>query len=224
MVSLRITPHCTGALCYHLTMSDVPWCGLYEKRREVNARYGSVFRLPTVRRAARLAESYLAPGIRILEVGPGTNPRGKRLAARVADATAVGVDPDGGDFRSLDEVEGTFGLALLLEVIEHLSLAESIDLLRGIHDRLEPGGALIVSTPNVFCPGRFLRDATHVTPFAYDELGGVLLLAGFEVESLFRVVPGHLFRRIGKTLISPLGRALGIDHAPSIAAVALRGN
>ena len=99
---------------------------------------------------------------------------------------------------------------------------------------MAPEGALVVSTPNVFCPGRFLRDATHVTPYAWDELGGALLLAGFEVEGLYRVVPGSFSRRIGKsliaraihdlsdrrTLIAPLGRGLGIDHAPSIAGLA----
>jgi SAM-dependent methyltransferase len=205
-------------------MDQVSWSGLYEKRREVSARYPSVYSLPTVRRAARLAEARLVPGIRILEVGPGTNPRGEKFAASVEGGTAVSVDPDParGDAPDLAAVEGTFGLALLLEVIEHLPLDRAIELLRGIHDRLDPGGVLVVSTPNVYCPGRFLRDATHVTPFAFDELGGVLLLAGFEVDGLHRVVPGHMLRRIGKALVSPLGRALGIDHAPSVAAVARR--
>lgn len=205
-------------------MPDVAWSDLYRRRREVNARYPSVFSLPKVRRAIRLAEPALADGVRILEVGAGEHGRGRRLAEGLRNATCISVDPDPAgnpDHSRVEEVDGTFDLVLALELIEHLPLGEGLELLRQIRARLAPGGMLLLSTPNVFCPGRFLRDATHITPFAWDELGGVLLLAGFRLEGLYRVVPGSLLRRFRHALVSPLGRALGIDHAaPSIAAVA----
>jgi hypothetical protein len=156
-------------------------------------------------------------------VGGGTNPRAPRLASGVAGAVTVGVDPDpgsGAEFRGITEVDGPFDLVLILEVIEHLPLADGIELLREIATRMAPGGTLVVSTPNVFCPGRFLRDATHVTPFSWDELGATILLSGLSLEGLFRVVPGSGLRRLGKAVLMPLTRALGLDHAPSIAAVA----
>ena len=33
----------------------------------------------------------------------------------------------------------------------------------------------MISTPNIFNPGRFWRDATHKVAYCYDELAGVLL-------------------------------------------------
>ena len=204
-------------------MSEVSWSELYARRREVNARYPSVFRLPTVRRALRLAKPWLRPRARILEVGGGAARRGERLAAEVEGAELVSVDTDpagGHDHTSVEETDGQFDLAVALELIEHLPLDDALRLLTDIRTRLTPGGVLLLSTPNVFCPGRYLRDATHVTPFAYDELGGALLHTGYDIQGLYRVIPGTVAARIGKAILSPLGRALGIDHAPSIAALA----
>jgi 2-polyprenyl-3-methyl-5-hydroxy-6-metoxy-1,4-benzoquinol methylase len=202
-------------------MSGVPWSELYRRRQEVSARYPSLFRVPRIRRATRLARARLRPGVRILDVGAGERRRGAALAAAIPDAVAVSVDPDpagGQDHARVEDVEGRFDLALALEVIEHLPIEEGVGLLRSIRERLVGDGILVVSTPNVFCPGRFLRDATHVTPYAWDELGGVMKLAGFELVRIYRVWPGNVLRRSARTLVAPLGRALGIDLAPSIAA------
>jgi 2-polyprenyl-3-methyl-5-hydroxy-6-metoxy-1,4-benzoquinol methylase len=195
---------------------------MYRRRQQVNARYPSVFRLPRVRRAIRLARPRLRPGVRILDVGAGERRRGAGLAASIPEAVAVSVDPDpagGQDHARVEDVEGRFDLALALEVIEHLTLDEGVDLLGAIRERLVGDGILVVSTPNVFCPGRYLRDAAHVTPYAWDELGGALLLAGYEVTGLYRVWPGTWARRLGRRIVAPFGRALGIDLAPSIAAL-----
>lgn len=206
-------------------MTSVAFSDLYSRRREVHAAYPSVFRLAVVRRAARLARAHLSVGARLLDVGAGRAGRGERLVADFPGAVVVTVDPDpgaGARHRRVEEVEGPFDVALALEVIEHLPLAGGIDLLWMIRERLKEGGAIVVSTPNVYCPGRFLRDATHVTPYAWDELGGALLLAGYELTGLYRVVPGSFLRRVGRGILAPLGRALGVDHAPSIAAVGRR--
>ncbi len=201
------------------------WGELYRCRRKVRGSFPGLFRLPRVRRASRLARAILRPGVRILDVGAGRSGRGTRLAACVPDGTCVSVDPDprsGAPHREISSVPGTFDLALCLEVIEHLALEEGLDLLREIRARLAPEGVLVLSTPNVYCPGRFLRDATHRTPYAWDELGGVLLFTGYRLRGLYRVVPGSLGRRLVRLLTVPLHLAVGTDHAPSIAAVAAR--
>lgn len=205
-------------------MSPVSWRELYRHRKTVAEHRPTVYGLPRIRRALRLAEPLLRPGLRILEVGPGADRRGARLAEGLPGSSIVEVDPDPaatGPSR-IEDVAGPFDLALALEVVEHLPLDEAVALLDAIRERLAPGGALLLSTPNVYCPGRFLRDATHVTPFAYDELGGVLLMTGYEIEGIYRVVPGSVAKRLGRRLLFPLFLALGIDHAPSVAAVARR--
>ena len=204
-------------------MSEISWSGLYRCRKEVSARYASVFRLPSIRRAVRLARPHVQSGTRILEIGPGENRRGARLAAEVPGAAALSVDPDPEgthDYRDITEAGDGFDLVMAFEVIEHLPLEEALKLMRAVRVRLRSGGRFIVSTPNVYCPGAYLRDCTHQTPFAFDELGGALIFTGFEVVGLYRVVPGNILRRLRKAICSPLGRALGVDHAVSIAAVA----
>ena len=202
---------------------SVSWSELYARRKDTNRRFPSLHRLPAVRRAIRLADPFVVDGVRILEIGGGPNARAPRLAARVQGASVTTADPDpaaGADHAEVDGAEGPFDLALCLETIEHLPLEDGRALLEAVRDRMAPGGTLLVSTPNVFCPGRFLRDATHVTPYAWDELGGLLSLCGFDLDGLYRVVPGNFLRRLGKAAVAPIGRALGIDHAPSIAALA----
>jgi 2-polyprenyl-3-methyl-5-hydroxy-6-metoxy-1,4-benzoquinol methylase len=76
------------------------------------------------------------------------------------------------DFYNLDEINETFDMVFLFEVIEHLSLYEGIEVLRKIYTILNPRGRLILTTPNIFNPGRFLRDVSHRTAYCYDELGG----------------------------------------------------
>jgi SAM-dependent methyltransferase len=203
-------------------MSEISWSGLYRCRKEVNARYPSVFKLPSVRRAVRLARRYVRPGTRILEIGPGENRRGARLAAEVPGAASVSVDPDPEgthDFQDITQAGDGFDLVLAFEVIEHLPLEDALGLMRAVRIRLRTGGLFVLSTPNVFCPGAYLRDSTHQTPFAWDELGGALVYTGYEIVGLYRVVQGNVFRRMRKAFFSPLGRALGVDHAVSIAAV-----
>ncbi|MEN8152260.1 MAG: methyltransferase domain-containing protein, partial [Planctomycetota bacterium] len=133
---------------------SVSWSELYARRKETNRRFPSLHRLPTVRRAIRLAEPLVGDGVRILEVGGGPNPRAARLASSVRDATVVTVDPDpaaAADHATVDDAEGPFDLALCLETIEHLSLEDGRALLEAVRERMAPGGSLLVSTPNVFC-------------------------------------------------------------------------
>ncbi len=209
------------------SMSEISWSSLYRCRKEVNARYPSVFRLPSVRRAVHLARPHVRAGTRILEIGPGENHRGARLAAEVGGAASVSVDPDPEgrhDFEDITQAGDGFDLVLAFEVIEHLTVEDALNLMRAVRIRLRTGGTFVLSTPNVYCPGAYLRDCTHRTPFAFDELGGALTYTGFEIIGLHRVVQGNLVRRLKKALFSPLGQALGIDHAVSIAAVArIRG-
>jgi hypothetical protein len=83
------------------------------------------------------------------------------------------------------------------------------------------GGAIALTTPNVYYPPAFLRDATHRTPFCYDELGGLLQLSGFEVTHVYRLHQDALIKRFAKRyLFYPLYRLLGIDFAHGIMVVA----
>jgi hypothetical protein len=90
-----------------------------------------------------------------------------------------------------------------------------------IHGILNPGGRVIVTTPNVCTPGQYWKDASHRTPFHYEELGALFLGQRFELAELRRLVREPLIGYFLKAyLLQPLFRFLGIDFSKSILLVA----
>jgi 2-polyprenyl-3-methyl-5-hydroxy-6-metoxy-1,4-benzoquinol methylase len=125
------------------------------------------------------------------------------------------------DFYSLDEIQESFDVVFLFEVIEHLDMEEGVQLLKKIYNLLNGGGRLILTTPNVFNPSRFWRDATHKVAYCYDELGGLLLSQGFQIKMMYRTYSDAFHRYLFRLYImAPLHRYLGVDFAKSILVVA----
>lgn len=201
---------------------EISWSELNEARKAIRRRWPSIWRLPRVERSTRYAVARIRPGDRVLDVGASLGGFGTRLSG--VDYRTVDVDPAlEVDFRSLDEVDpGSFDVAVCFEMIEHVTLREALAVGRGVVRALKPGGRLFLSTPNVHHPWSYLRSATHVTPFCYDELGGVLTVAGLEVDGLFRCHHDSAVKGFLRRLAYPLHRVLGIDYAKSILAAAHR--
>jgi len=203
-----------------------PWSVLHEHRRALERRWPSVFSLPLVRRSSDLVLASAAPGARVLEVGAGDRRLKPRLEAAAPGLDYRSVDPDPAhphDGADLADAEGTFDLVFALEFVEHLSPGEAFAFLRRAHDLLRPGGRILLSTPDVFTPGRWHRDADHRTPFSPWELGGFLEAAGFRVESLHRAWNAPLAERVlRRFLLGWLHRLMGHDYAYSVVATAVR--
>ena len=107
------------------------------------------------------------------------------------------------------------------ELIEHVTLEDAQHMVTRMFDLTKPGGCIVLTTPNIYYPPGFLRDATHITPFCYDELGGLLRLAGYEVTAIFRLYHDSLIKKFVKRILAyPLYRLLGIDFARQIIIVA----
>lgn len=203
---------------------DVSWSLFFAKRREIHRRHRAIWDVPLLRKRARLILPLASarPGCRVLDVGGGEQEWKERIAGVSPGSTYACVEPDPkrpGDLASLSGARGPFDLALMLEVIEHMSLEDGLRSLRDIHAVLAPGGHLVVSTPNIFHPSRYLEDATHKTPFSHECLGGALLLANFSVVSLHRAWNASVIERPLRALLAPLHRTLGIDYARTIFAV-----
>ena len=125
------------------------------------------------------------------------------------------------DFKGIGEVEGEFDVICAFELIEHLSLEDAHEMVARMYRHLKPGGRLVLTTPNIFYPPAFMRDATHVTPFCYDELGGLVSLCGFEVQSIYRLYHDSVFKKlVRRFLLHFLFRIIGIDYAKQIILVA----
>jgi len=108
-------------------------------------------------------------------------------------------------------------------VIDHLGLDEGREFVKKIYQVLNPGGRVALTTPNVHTPGQYWKDATHLMPYHYEELGGLFLSEGFELVDIRRIFRKSYFRYYLKGyVLSFLFRFLGIDFSESILLVARR--
>jgi 2-polyprenyl-3-methyl-5-hydroxy-6-metoxy-1,4-benzoquinol methylase len=163
-------------------------------------------------------------GERVLDIGASNRNLEERLNRHFPNLIYKSMDIDRKqfhDFYSLEEIRECFDVVFLFEVIEHLTLEEGIPLLKKVYDLLNEGGRLILTTPNVFNPSRYWRDATHQVAYCYDELGGILLAQGFSIRSMNRTYSDAFLQYVFRVyLMSPIHRYFGIDFAKSILIVA----
>jgi len=208
-------------------MAPLSWQKLRAARDAVASKWPSPFALPLVKRPSDVLYAALCGGERVLDVGSGDATRRERLAARFPGVTYVSVDPDAearADFVRVGDVPGEFDAAISFETLEHLLPEDGIALLALIRGKLVRGGRVYVSVPCIQTPGRFQRDCTHVTPWAHDELGAALTLAGFDVVALHRTYPGTAAARLlRRALLGPVGHAFGLDYAYSVVATGAAG-
>lgn len=204
-----------------------PWSELYAHRKAMAARFGKqVFQLPLRRRVRQVLLDHLRDGQRVLEVGAGQRKMGSELVAALPHLVYESMDIDRRlphDYYSLDDAAGPYDAVFSLEVVEHLPLPAIQPWLAQVQALLRPGGYLILSTPNTFYPPAYLRDATHCTPLCYDELAGLVSLAGLEVTTIYRIYHDPVHRRLlRRYTLGWLFKALGIDYARQIVLVARR--
>lgn len=147
---------------------------------------------------------------RILEIGPGMGELLHLLTKErgYTNVGAIDVSPevvqhcselycptscvaDSVDF--LEKHREQFELVFMLHVLEHVSKAEIVPLVRAIHSALRPGGKLIIEVPNMANPiiGLTARyaDFTHEVGFTASSLHQVLSLGGFTEA---QVIPSRI--------------------------------
>lgn len=200
----------------------IAWSELARHRRAIAKRWRTVYRLPIVRRGHRLVAEHVTKGS-VLEVGAGDGRLAKLLPAGTTYVT-MDIDPNvGARYASLDEIEETFDAIVAIEVIEHIPVDDLLPWLTRLVALLKPGGRLMLTTPNIYCPSAFLRDATHRTPLAYDELGGLVTAVGADVDAMMRIDGDALLRRlVNRYLLGWLYRLMRLDHAQRVAVIATR--
>ena len=201
-----------------------PWSKRLQYRDELHRRYREIWDLKILRKRFPLILKSVRDGEKLLDVGASDRHLEKRLKRYYPRLIYKSMDIDREqfhDFYSLEDVQELFDVILLFDVIEHLNLEEGDRLVGRIRDLLQEGGRLILMTPNIFNPSRFWRDATHQAAYCYDELGGLLLAHGFQINAMYRTYSDALHRYLLRVYVmAPLHRYLGIDFAKSILVVA----
>lgn len=203
------------------------WSEQLGLRERVHQKYPEVWALEIVKKRLPIILKYLRDGEALLEVGASNRDLEGRIKKYYPKTLYKSLDIDPSyphDYSSFEEIKENFDMILLFEVIEHLTLDEGKEMVRNIHLTLKPGGRLILTTPNVYTPGRYWKDVTHRTPYHYEELGGLLLCQDFEILEICRVFNGPLLSFLTKVyLFSPVFRFLGIDFTKSVLIVARKG-
>lgn len=206
---------------------ETEWSKLFQYRDRIHTRYREVWDIPLIKRRSEVLRGVLKDGARVLDVGAGMRSTKDEIARLGINVRYKSMDVDrenDHDFYDLGDVQETFDVVTLFEVIEHLSLPDGLAMLKRLADITAENGIIVLSTPNIFNPSRFMRDATHRTFYAYDEICGLLNLAGFEIKDVYRSFKDAIHRYILKVyLCRPLFRFLSIDYAYSIFVVAQKG-
>jgi 2-polyprenyl-3-methyl-5-hydroxy-6-metoxy-1,4-benzoquinol methylase len=204
--------------------NGISWSKLYEYRDRIHQRYPEIWDLKILRKRFPLILDTLRDGEKVLDIGASSRDLEGRLRSHYPKVTYKSMDVDQArphDFYTLEEIQETFDVIFLFDVIEHLELEEGAQILKRIYELLSTGGRLILTTPNIFNANRFWRDATHRVAYCYDELGGILLAQGFHIKAMYRTYNDVFYRYLLRVYVMvSLHRYLGIDFAKSILVVA----
>jgi len=207
-------------------MNNIDWSQLFEQRKKVARRFGEIWQIPIARRYSDVLSKLGRESVTLLEIGAGKRGLKNKMTGYWGQFDYLSCDIDTHhhhDFSEIDLVTGEFDLICAFEMIEHVTLEEAHRLLTRCFELSLPGGQIALTTPNIYYPPDFLRDATHRTPFCYDELGGLLQLCGYETTAIYRLYHDSLVKKlIKRVLMYPIFRVLGIDFAHKIMVVGMK--
>jgi SAM-dependent methyltransferase len=142
----------------------------------------------------RYLERWIPAGADVLELGAGycdfsNNVRARTKVAMDIDPGVVhrvgtGVRPEVGDCSDLSRFADTsFDVVFASNLLEHLTRAQTIDLLTAVRRMLRPDGRLILVQPNFrLKPREYFDDYTHVQIFTDRSLPDLLTAEGFHVD------------------------------------------
>lgn len=205
---------------------EISWSKLSEYRSRVHQQYSRLWDLRIVRKRLPFISKYLREGESVLEIGAFNRNLAKRIRKYYPHVQYKSMDIDPTyphDYSSFEEIKEKFDLVLLFEVIEHLTLKDGREIVAKIYQVLKEGGRVILTTPNIYTPGQYWKDITHLTPYHYEELGGVFLIQGFELLEICRLHNEPFLNFFFKVyFFSSFFRFLGIDFTKSILLVAQR--
>ena len=128
-------------------------------------------------------------------------------------------------YKTIDEISSQYPVIICLDVIEHLQLHEGLKLIHSLVNLLEPGGVIVIQTPNARCIRNPMSwDMTHLHSYNIFDLWAYLTSLTLHVDG-YRVTfdnqKTNFFQRIislcSRYLISQI---IGLDYADNIVLIA----
>src|SRR4030043_1462630 len=127
----------------------ISWSHLFEFRDQIHRTYPEIWDLKILMKRFPLMVKTIQDGEKILDIGASNRNLEERLRRHFPKLIYKSMDIDREqfhDYYSLEEIEESFDVVFLFEVIEHLELEEGIRLLKKVYDLLNAGGRLILTT------------------------------------------------------------------------------
>jgi len=207
------------------SLEDFSWSKFHRCREEVVKTYSSAYRLKIKKKILEVILEEFKMGSKILDVGSHDRSLADKITSRVSSITYKSMDIDRTlphDYYAIEEIKETFDMVILSEVIEHLEFNQGISLLQKLINLLNDDGKIIISTPNIHHPNRYL-DSGHKTPYRYDEIGALLNLMGLKVSNIYRIFNDSFLKRLVRIyLMAPIHSYFDVDFARSIVVVAVK--
>jgi SAM-dependent methyltransferase len=167
--------------------------------------------------AAALFKRNLAAAGTVLDVGAGDRLWESVLRRMEIGGAYLSADVERRhehDFEDFLQVEESFDAILMLELLEHLPLELGLRFLDHAVSLLNPGGALVIGTPNAHHAHQvWSADLTHIRPWPAHDLWALCSIAGLQRIAIYRQLLVTPRRRIVVPLQLVLSRLLGIDPA-----------
>lgn len=167
--------------------------------------------------AAQLFRRHLTGARTMLDVGAGDRLWEPVLASLAPTARYFTADIDPlhrHDFADFLEVDRTFDAILMLELLEHLPLELGLQFLNHAVKLLEPGGALVIGTPNpAHAHQVWSADLSHIRPWPAHDLWAVCCVAGLTNVEVYRQMLRTPRRQFLAPLEIGLSRLLNLDPA-----------
>lgn len=212
---------CTARSVRRRVMKGIEsWSELSRNRYRVGKQTGKIWDIPIVDKFMDRLVANISDDMHVLEVGAGNRGYETKLRKRYPNLYYKAMDIDANttqDYYSLDDVREQFDFVYMFEVIEHMELLEAMELLQKLRSIIKVGGKILLSTPNLYHPHQYFGDSTHVTFFKYQELGGLMMTAGYKNIKVFRVYHDRFLRRIFRMYVGVhLHKYLDIDFARTI--------
>lgn len=210
-----------------MNLSTDSWSDWAAGKKLMRKRFRRVWDIPVITRKHKPIAELLQEGMEVLDIGAGGHEFSTKVLTGKTGIHYRSMDIDRRhehDFHSMEEVTGTYDLILFMEVIEHMDLETARKTLEGIRQHLKPTGHLAVSTPNIHNPSLFLSDPTHCLYLNYEAFGALLMMAGFQVDRIYRTYSASFLKRLGRRLAVPLFRLFNLDYTTSILILASPGS
>ncbi|MBI5675573.1 MAG: hypothetical protein HZC48_07095 [Nitrospirae bacterium] len=205
---------------------SITWSDIKKYREEARRLFPSILKIPVIYSTKKdMIKNVLYEfNGKLLDVGGGDRFVKEICSNSIETIEYKSMDIDNKklhDYYSMEEINEKFNGILLLDIMEHLSLAEGGRLLQKCNQLMVAGGNIFLTIPNNYHPTAFYVDCTHTTSYRYHDLGGLLLLIGFKNIQIFRVsTKRKLKHRLLALLFKPLMKFFDIDFATGIFIIA----